>query len=168
MRVRVPAERGRLFPSDPTRSRWWYWVAAVPLALAFWLLAVGWVAVAVLVNPHVGTDPGGTVPFALALSLVALGAPLGALLLVFPFALFRDARAVEAADVGWRPDHTRLVAAALVGPAVGAATTVLALAGVLTPAARTAVLAAFTAAYLLAAPVALYYLRARRRHVGVP
>lgn len=168
MRVRVPAERGRLFPSDPTGSRWWYWVAAVPLCFGFWMLAVGWVTVAVSLNPMVGTGPEGALPFALSVSLVVLGAPLGVVLLAFPFALSRDAHAVETTDVGWRPDRTRYVVAAVVGPAVGLATVALVVTGVLAPATGLAALAGFTLAYLVATPVALHYLRGRRRAVGVP
>jgi hypothetical protein len=168
MRVRVPADRGRLFPSDPTRSRWWYWVAGVPIAFAFWLVAVGWVAVAVGLTPAVDPGPDGPLSFAIAVSLVALGAPLGVLVLMFPFAIYRDARAVAAADVGWQPARTRYVAAALVGPAVGVLGTLLVVAGVVGATTTRPVFAAFAAAYLLATPVALHYLRLRRRHVGVP
>lgn len=168
MSVRVPADRGRLFPSDPTGSRWWYWVAAVPISFGFWLLAVAWVAVAIVLNPRVGATPDGAVPFALSVSLVALGIPLAVVLLAFPFAIYRDARAVAAAGVGWQPDRTRYPVAALGGPVVGVAASALAALGVVTPEASLAVFAAFTVAYLLATPVALHYLRARHRGVGVP
>lgn len=164
MRVRVPVERGRLFADDPTGSRWWYWVAAVPVGLAFWLLGVGWVALAVSMVPAVA---GGALGFAAAAGLVVLGVPLAVVLLAFPFAVLRDADRVAGADVGWRPARTAYAAAAAVGPAVGAAALAVGLAGVLGP--TTPVVAAgLTGAYLLATPVALRYLSARRRRVGVP
>lgn len=73
-------------------SRWWYWVAAVPVVTGFWLLSALWVAVVVFVVPEAGATATGAV---VSIPAVALGLPALVAFLVLPLALLRDARAVE-------------------------------------------------------------------------
>jgi len=143
-------------------TRWWYWVAAVPAAFAFWLVAVAWVTVAVALGPLAGPSP---VAQAAEISLVAFGAPFLALTAVFPFAVFEDASAICEADVGWRPPRVPLTGAAAVGPLVSAAAVLYGLLG------TSSVLApvwAILLGFLLTVPVAAYYLYHRHDRLGVP
>ncbi|MFB6271023.1 MAG: hypothetical protein ABEH83_13850 [Halobacterium sp.] len=85
-------------------SRWWYWVAAVPLVTAFWAVSSLWVAVvAVLVPEAVVQDAESVV----SIPAVALGVPALVVFLVLPLALYRDARAIDAAGGDWPADVAR-------------------------------------------------------------
>lgn len=143
-------------------SRWWYWVAAVPVAFAFWLASAAWVAVGTALDP--GLAGGVGFESALGLALVAMGVPLLVLLLVFPVAVHFDARAV-AEQSTWRPNRSLLAALALAAPVLAAA----AVAAVVLDAvaAVPGSIAAVTLGYLAAAPVAGYYLYRRRARVGL-
>jgi hypothetical protein len=102
-------------------SRWWYWVAAIPVVAAFWAVSALWVAVVVLVVPEadptafgaVVSTPGVTpnlVELAVVAALlpgVALGVPALALVVALPLALWRDAQEIEAAGGNWPADPTR-------------------------------------------------------------
>lgn len=117
-------------------SRWWYWVAAVPVVAAFWAVSALWVAVVVLVVPEASVSgfdavvvvPGVTpsivalVVVAALLPGVALGIPALAVVGALPLALWRDGQAIRAAGVDWPDDPTRppkLAVAAFVGILVG-------------------------------------------------
>jgi heme/copper-type cytochrome/quinol oxidase subunit 2 len=152
----------RVLPGDsPVDSRWWYWVAAVPVAFAFWLASAAWVAVGTALDP--GLAAGVGFESALGLALVAMGVPLLVLLVVFPAAVHFDARAV-AEQSAWRPNRS-LAALALVAPLLAAA----AVAAVVLDAvaAVPGSVAAVTLGYLAATPVAGYYLYRRRARVGL-
>ena len=133
---------GGLLPDASVESRWWYWIAAVPVYFAFSLAFGGllfgvmflgfWVDAAFAVS--------GLFVFAVAAFFLAL--PGLALTVLFPVAVYVDARAVSEAEVGWHPDPV------LYG--------LVALAGVL--------MTAFT----VSVPMALYYLYRRHETVGVP
>jgi len=165
---RATAVRRALAGSAEVSSRWWFWVAAVPLVFAFWLLAAGWIALAAYLDMGLFTGGSGSfVLLAFQLSLVALGVPLAVLLVVFPVAVSLDARAVAEAGADWQPNVARLSAAALAGPVATAVLVAVALLGEITTTAILTLVGGITVGYLLATPVALYYLRGRRRHVGL-
>lgn len=140
---------GDLLPRASVDSKWWYWIAAVPVValvgtvfgVLFGLLGfVGFLF-------GVGFDAGvfSLVPFvAVALAVVLVALVGGVLTLVFPVAMYVDARAINeaAADYEWRPDP------ALYG--------LVALAG------------ALTTTFVVTVPLALYYLYRRHETVGTP
>ncbi|WP_232703244.1 hypothetical protein [Halobacterium wangiae] len=80
-------------------SRWWYWVAVVPVITTFWLLSAVWVAVVVLVVPEASTPT--TSSAVVSIPAVALGVPALVAFLVLPLALIQDSRAVEEAGGRW-------------------------------------------------------------------
>lgn len=136
-------------PAD-VDSRWWYWVAAVPL---YWVassvlgFAFALVAFAVALTgagvghatgmPGLGVGFGALGVFGVALVFVALGMVLS---LAFPVAVYFDAEAVADARGDWQPDP------ALYG--------LVGLAGVI--------------AQPLQVPLAVYYLYKRHESVGRP
>jgi len=144
---------GRVDTDDrPTEvdSRWWYWVAAVPLywvassvlGFAFALVAFAFALTGAGIG-HAGGMPGlgfgfGALGFVgFALLLVAAGMVLS---LAFPVAIYLDAEAVADARGDWQPDP------ALYG--------LVGLAGVV--------------AQPLQVPLAVYYLYKRHESVGRP
>lgn len=144
---------GTLPPLDAVDSRWWYWIAAYPLAV---LLFVPLVVVAALLfvmpfvvvgpdmGPGAGPGPGvamAVIGLVMALLVVAVLVLTFVLLVMFPIALYMDARAVGDADVGWSPD-----------PLLYGLLGLLQL--VVTP--------------IIGLVVAVYYLYRRHEHVGVP
>lgn len=82
-------------------SRWWYWVAAVPLVAAFWAASALWVAAVVVVVPEASASGFGAI---VSIPAVALGVPALATVVVLPLALWRDARAIQAAGGNWPED----------------------------------------------------------------
>ena len=143
-------------------SRWWYWVAAVPAVFAFWLVAVAWVTVAVALGPLADANP---LAQAAEISMVAFVGPFLVLTIVFPFAVYADATAVIDAAVGWRPPRAAVTGAAAVGPfvAVGGGLLDLLADGTFDVPGWAVVLG-----FLLAVPVAGYYLLRRHEELGVP
>ena len=133
---------GGLLPDASVESRWWYWIAAVPVYFAFSLVFGGLLFGVVFLGfwIDVGLAVSGLFVFAVAAFFLALPGLL--LSVLFPVAVYVDARAVSEADVGWTPDPT------LYG--------VVALAGVL------------VTAFTVSVPMALYYLYRRHEAVGVP
>jgi hypothetical protein len=157
---REPA--GALSGDSPVDSRWWYWVAAVPLAFAFWLLSAAWVAVGTALDPALadGTGFGG----ALGVALVAFGVPLLVLLVAFPASVLFDARAARDQS-DWQPSAGRYAGLATVGTVVALALVAAVALDLVDE--TTGSVAAVTLGYLLATPVALRYLRRRRDEVGL-
>ncbi|MFB6123262.1 MAG: hypothetical protein ABEJ78_07365 [Haloferacaceae archaeon] len=126
-------------PDATVDSGWWYWIAAVPvffvLSAAFGVVFVGTAVLGLFVG-----DGGGVV---LLFVLAGLFALVGLVLSVlFPLAVYVDAKAVSAATVDWDPDPV------LYG--------LVALAGVL------------MTAFVVSVPLACYYLYRRHGAVGVP
>lgn len=100
-------------------SRWWYWVAAVPVVAAFWAASALWVAAVVVVVPEASASGFGTV---VSIPAVALGIPALVTVVLLPLALWRDTQAVRAAGSDWPEDPTRppkLAAVALAAILVG-------------------------------------------------
>jgi hypothetical protein len=138
-------------PLDAVDSRWWYWIAAYPVAMLLFVPVVVIGAVLFFVPVFaVGVDPQpgpGAWPFVTLLGLVVgllvvlVVLAAFALAVVFPVALYFDARAVSEADVGWQPDPLLYGLLGLVQLAV-------------TP--------------LVGFVVAVYYLYQRHGYVGVP
>lgn len=127
-------------PDAGVDSRWWYWIAAVPV-YALLSMLFGFALVFVFFLAGIGDFAGlGLVAFALFFLFVGL--PGLVLIVLFPIATYVDAKAVAEADLDWDPDPV------LFG--------LLALASVL--------VSAFTASVILA----LYYLYRRHQHVGTP
>ena len=157
MRLTEPPRRAlrQRLADDPTGSRWWYWVASVPLAFGLWVVTIAWLAVALVASPLAEPTP---LARAAELSMVAFGVPLFALVVVFPFAVHADASAVLAAGVGWQPRRAVLTGAAAVGPAITVAATAF---GLLTE-------GGVAVGFVLTLPVALVYLRDRHRRLAVP
>ncbi|WP_336035908.1 hypothetical protein [Halobacterium yunchengense] len=79
-------------------SRWWYWVAAVPVVTAFWAVSALWTGVVVALVPEAVV---GSAESVVSLPAVALGLPALVAFLALPLALWMDARAVDAAGGGW-------------------------------------------------------------------
>ena len=130
---------GDLLPHATVDSKWWYWIAAVPVfALVGTLLGVLFAVVGVA-SFFLGLP---FVAFVIAVGFVGV---VGAILtLVFPLAVYVDARAIAEAEAAydWRPDP------ALYG--------LVALAG------------AITTTFVVTVPLALYYLYKRHETVGTP
>mgnify|MGYP006274228013 FL=1 len=136
--------------AEAVDSRWWYWVAAVPLywvassvlGFAFALVAFAFALTGAGVgaaggNPGLGFGLGALGFVGLALLFVAVGLVVS---LAFPVAVYLDAEAVGDAGGDWQPDPALY---ALVG-----------LAGVI--------------AQPLQVPLAVYYLYKRHESVGRP
>jgi uncharacterized protein YjeT (DUF2065 family) len=139
---------GDLLPHASVDSKWWYWIAAVPLfALVGTLLGVVFAVVGFLgFFLGLGFDAGmlSVLPFFAVVVAIGLVAVVGGILtLVFPLAMYVDARAVSESETAeWRPDP------ALYG--------LVALAG------------AITTTFVVTVPLALYYLYKRHEAVGTP
>ena len=131
-----------LLPTATVESRWWYWIAAVPVYSAVSLLLGGLLFGVFFLGFWVDVGFAVSGVFAFALLMVLLAVPGLVLSVLFPLAVYVDARAVSEADVGWNPDPL------LYG--------VVALAGVL------------VTAFTVSVPLALYYLYRRHDAVGVP
>lgn len=140
---------GDLLPEATVDSNWWYWIAAVP---AYFLLvfALG-IGAALLFLFAFALDVAGlaglgSVIAGLVATLGFVGLALVGLVVavLFPVAVYVDARAIERADldIDWRPDP------ALYG--------LLALAAVL------------VTNFVLSVPFAVYYLYRRHQHLGTP
>ena len=133
---------GERLPRATIESRWWYWIAAVPVYFAVSLVLGGLAFAVVFLGfwVDVGVAVSGVFLFALVAFFLAL--PGLVLSVLFPLAVYVDARAVSEAEVGWNPDP------ALYG--------LVALAGVL------------ATAFTVSVPMALYYLYRRHEAIGVP
>ena len=142
----APTERtggvNGFLPDATVESRWWYWIAAVPVYFCLSVVLGALLFATVVLGVWIDAGVMFSGPFLFALAAVLFGLPGLLLSVVFPVAVYVDARAVREADVGWDPDL------ALYG--------VVALAAVL--------VTAFTASV----PVAIYYLYRRHEAVGVP
>ncbi|WP_117593675.1 hypothetical protein [Haloprofundus halophilus] len=134
-------------PTAAVESNWWYWIAAVPALLvvslgfgvsAFFLALLG-VGLDIAGFMGLASAGFGLLFFAVA-SLLALASFVVAVL--FPVAMYVDARAVEAADLGWNPDP------------------VLYFLG--------AVFAVVATNFVLSVPLAVYYLYKRHGAIGRP
>jgi len=139
-------------------SKWWYWVAALPLywvvttvaGFGFALLAFTFALTGAGVGAGVGTVAGeptvgvtaglGLVGLALVALAVLLAFAGVVLSLVFPVAVYLDAEAVSDARLDWRPDPALYGLLGLVGV-------------VIQP---------------LQVPLAVYYLYKRHESVGRP
>jgi hypothetical protein len=127
-------------PDSSVDSRWWYWIAAVPLYfLLSTIVGVAFFAIAIL---GFATDLGALTLFVFAGVFLLVALPGLLLSVLFPLAVYLDARAVAEADLEWSPDP--------------------ALYGLL------AVAAVLVSAFTLGVPLALYYLYRRHQHLGVP
>jgi hypothetical protein len=131
---------GDLLPRAGVDSRWWYWIAAIPLYVVLGgVLAVLFVG-ALLFGLFL---TGGLVTIAGAFVVVPVLGLLGLVLSVmYPIATYVDARAVAESDAPWTPDPLVWGLAAL-------ATEVL-------------------SAFVLSVALALYYLYKRHVAVGTP
>jgi hypothetical protein len=136
-----------LLPAASIDSRWWYWIAAVPVLFGV-SLGLGGAAV-VLFLFGVALDVagfagvaslGGFVLFWLGTLFLGFVGLLVAVL--FPIATYVDARAIEEAGLEWRPDPV------LYGLAAAAAV--------------------LATNFVLSVPLALYYLYRRHGAVGTP
>ncbi|MGB9964512.1 hypothetical protein [Halobacterium hubeiense] len=140
-------------------SRWWYWVAAVPLVTAFWLVTSAWMFVVVQVVPEAVVADAGDL---LSLPALALGVPALAAFLVLPLALWMDAHAIDAAGGDWPGDDPTAPGIAVLADALVVAGSVLLFRG------ATLGGVAVVAGAALGTWVAVRYLRDRRDHVAMP
>lgn len=140
-------------------SRWWYWVAAVPLVTAFWVVCSVWIFVVVQVVPEAVVADAGEV---LSLPAVALGIPALVAFLALPLALWMDGHAIEAAGSDWPGDDFAAPGIAVLADALVVAGSVLLF--------RASTLAALVvvAGASLGTWVSVRYLRDRRDHVAMP
>ncbi|MFC4359670.1 hypothetical protein ACFO0N_17130 [Halobium salinum] len=136
-----------LLPEATVDSKWWYWIAAVPAYFVLTLLFGG--AAFFLVLAGVGIDLlgglgvatfGVTALLVVFAFLVALPGLLLAVL--FPVAIYVDARAVERAALDWRPDPVLYGLVAVVG--------------------------VVATNFVVSVPLACYYLYKRHEAVGTP
>jgi hypothetical protein len=148
----APERASRLADRPRVDSNWWYVVAVMPLFSLLGFLVFGWMLAAVFLGIGTGLMPmmgpvgmtsgmpGGL--FALLVPMVLFGTVATVLTAVFPVALYLDAKAVRAADVGWKPDPVLYALVAVVG--------------------------IVSTAFAVGIPLSIYYLYQRHRHVGTP
>ncbi len=133
---------GDLLPRPGVDSRWWYWIAAIPLYVVVGAAFVLLFAVIALLGFGIGFDAGFVVAGLLFVVVLGLGLVGLVLTILFPVATYVDARAVAASDAPWTPDPLVWGLAAL----------------------ATVVLSAFTLSFVMA----IYYLYKRHVAVGTP
>lgn len=102
------------------RSRWWYWVAAVPLVTAFWAASALWIVGVVALVPEAGASATTAV---VSIPAVALGVPALVVYLAMPLAAHMDGRAVR--DAGGE-----LPEVAALAPQLGTAVDLVLVAGI--------------------------------------
>lgn len=147
-------------------SRWWYWVAAVPLITAFWAVSSLWVAVVAAVVPEAVLSSTESV---VSIPAVALGVPALVVFLLLPLALWRDARAIDAAGGHWPADRARYAKLAAGVDALVVVGGVLFFEGVAGRVDSTAVGAVLVGAGVVGGSwLCVRYLRERREHVAMP
>lgn len=130
-------------------GRWWYLVAAVPIAyvvpallapLVFLFVLTGSLGIVAGGPPELFGAVGG-VGFSLLVVVIATVALAAvAVTLLLPVALYKDIELVDRSEVDWHPDRDLYVLMSVAGIFVSG----------------------------LSAAVALYYLYRRHQHVGVP
>ncbi|RLM84173.1 hypothetical protein D3D02_15040 [Halobellus sp. Atlit-38R] len=131
---------GDLLPRASVDSRWWYWIAAIPLYVVLGgVLAVLFVGAFLF---DLFLTGGIATVFGAFIVLPVLGLLGLVLTILFPVATYVDARAIAESDASWTPDPLVWGLAAL----------------------ATVVLSAFTLSVVLA----LYYLYKRHVAVGTP
>lgn len=119
-----------------TESRWWWWIAGVPAGAAFWALTVVWLVIATE-GTGLLADP---VRSGLGMATLGLSVPLLVIAVLFPVAVFFDARELwNAGHIAI--DHRRLAVAAALSLLTGP---------------------------ILSVPLASWYLWRRHQAVGVP
>ena len=147
-------------------SRWWYWVAAVPLVTAFWVVSSLWVAVVAVVVPEAVV---ADVESLVSIPAVALGVPALVVFAVLPLALWRDARDVAAAGGDWPSDTGRPAKLAAVVDVAVIGGGALFFEGVTGTSDTLAVGALLLGAGLVAGTwLSASYLRERAEHVAMP
>lgn len=117
-------------------SRWWWWIASLPISVAFWILTIVWLAIATEGTGLLG-DP---LVSGAALATVGLGVPLLIIAVIFPVAVFFDAKALKDGNgLSYSPASLGIAAAAslVTGP-------------------------------LLSVPFACWYIWHRHEVVGIP
>jgi len=128
-------------------SKWWYWVAAVPIYVAVGIL--GGIVAGVLFLLGFAVDLGGGM--GIATGIVTVGVVVGSLAyglvglvlaILFPLGIYKDAMAIEASTARWDPDPVLYLV-------VAAASVLL-------------------TAFAVSAMVALYYLYRRHEVFGTP
>ncbi|GKZ14825.1 hypothetical protein BG842_26375 [Haladaptatus sp. W1] len=144
---------------DRVQSRWWYWIAAVPVVFVFWVVTVAWVAFAISLEPNIlPSTYDSPIVHAALVSLVAVGIPFAVLIAVFPFAVFQDTQAIHRAEQGWEPPSGNYALTGLLGLAAAVVVWLL----------TSDISSAVIAGFVLSVPFALYYLRERHDNLGVP
>jgi hypothetical protein len=133
---------GDLLPRPGVDSRWWYWIAAIPLYVVVGAAFVLLFAVVALLGFGIGFDAGFVAAGLLFVAVFVLGLAGLVLTILFPIATYVDARAVAASDASWTPDPLVWGLAAL----------------------ATVVLSAFTLSFVMA----VYYLYKRHVAIGTP
>jgi hypothetical protein len=136
-----------LLPAASVESNWWYWIAAVPVYLLVTLVGGALAAVLFLfagVLDIVGLGGLASLStFVLFGGVATLAGLVGVVIaLVFPVAMYVDARAVEREGGAWTPDPV--------------------LWGLL------AVVAVLVTNFVVSVPLALYYLYRRHEELGTP
>ncbi|WP_318567928.1 hypothetical protein [Salinigranum marinum] len=136
-----------VLPAADVDSRWWYWIAAVPV---YFLVTFVGGAVAAVLFVFAGLldvlGLGGLASFSTFVLFGGVAALFGLVGVVvafaFPVAVYVDARAIEAAGGEWQPDPV--------------------LWGLV------AVVAVLVTNFVLSVPLALYYLYKRHEELGTP
>lgn len=136
-----------LLPEASVDSKWWYWIAAVPVYLVVTLVGGAFAAVLFVFAGLLDiVGLGGLASVSTFLLLGGAAALFGlvgvAIAIVFPVAMYVDARAIESAGGEWTPDPV--------------------LWGLL------AVVAVLVTNFVLSVPLALYYLYRRHEELGTP
>lgn len=131
---------GDLLPRAEVDSRWWYWIAAVPVSALVALVGGVFLLFGFLFDLFL---TGGMLTFGVTFLLVPVVGLAGLVLTVmYPVATYVDARAVAESPAEWTPDP-------LVWGLVALASVVL-------------------SAFSLSVVAALYYLYRRHGAVGTP
>jgi hypothetical protein len=136
-----------ILPAADVDSRWWYWIAAVPV---YFLVTFAGGAVAAVLFVFAGLldvlGLGGLASFSTFVLFGGVAALFGLVGVIvafaFPVAVYVDARAIEATGGEWQPDPV--------------------LWGLV------AVVAVLVTNFVLSVPMALYYLYKRREALGTP
>jgi|AntDeeMetagen192_2_1112575.scaffolds.fasta_scaffold00091_7 hypothetical protein len=146
-RAPIPASQHETHEGIAIDSKWWYWVAAIPIYVAVGILAG--VVAGLLFLLGIAVDIGGGM--GLATGIVTVGVVVGSigyglvgliLAFLFPLGIYKDAVEIEASTASWDPDPVLYL--------VVAAASVL------------------VTAFAVSAVVALYYLYRRHEAVGTP
>ena len=129
-----------LLPHAEVNSRWWYWIAAVPLSVV--IATVGFIVFFITILTGVAIDFEFAVAGLWILIVPVVGLSGVIMTVMFPVATYIDARAIAESRYQWTPDP-RIWGIIAFGTVIGSV-------------------------FVLSIVVAVYYLYRRHKAVGTP